>query len=112
MNAAARLASQGVIARSWSISLVWARAQFSTMVLTLAVLTTAMSMVYITNSTRSLNATYQQALAEQDRIHVQWGQLLLEKSTRVEQARVQKIAENKLSMVIPDSKSVMIVAAG
>lgn len=111
MNAAARFASQGVVSRGWAISIFWARTQFTTMFLLLAVLTSALSLVYITNLSRSLNASYQQALAEHDQIHVQWGQLLLEKSTWVVQARVQQIAEDKLGMVIPDSKSILIISS-
>ncbi len=42
-------------------------------------------------------------------LHVQRGQLLLERSTWMMQARIQPIAENKLGMIIPDHKSVVIV---
>ena len=111
MNAAARFASQGIVSRGLAISLFWARNQFVTMFLLLAVLTSALSMVYITNLSRSLNASYQQALAERDQIHVQWGQLLLEKGAWVVQARVQQIAEEKLGMVMPNGKSILIVSS-
>lgn len=111
MNAAGRFVNQNVLSRGWAISMFWARAQFPTMVLCLAVLTTALSMVYATNANRGFNSAIQQTLAERDRLHVQWGQLLLEKSTWVVQARVQKIAEEKLSMIIPDSKSVTIISS-
>jgi cell division protein FtsL len=40
---------------------------------------------------------------------VERGQLLLERGTWMMQARIQKFAESKLGMVIPDHKSVVIV---
>ncbi|MDR3478540.1 MAG: cell division protein FtsL [Gammaproteobacteria bacterium] len=108
MNAAARF-NQGVLSRGWAVSAFLTRARLSTLVLFLAILTSALSMVYVTNATRSMNASYQQNLVERDHLHVQWGQLLLEKSTWMMQARVQTIAEKKLGMVIPDGKSVVII---
>ena len=110
MNAAARLFNQGALSRGWAVSFLLERAQFSTLVLVLAVLTSALSMVYVTNMTRSMNGALQQTLTERDHMHVQWGQLLLEKSTWMMQARVQQVAEDKLGMVFPNHKSVVIVA--
>jgi cell division protein FtsL len=109
MNAAARLFNQGALSRGWAVTFMLERAQFSTLVLVLAILTSALSMVYVTNVTRGLNATLQQSLTERDHMHVQWGRLLLEKSTWMMQARIQQVAEDKLGMVVPDSKSVVIV---
>jgi cell division protein FtsL len=112
MNAAARMFNQGVLSRGWAISFGLAKAQASSLILIIAILTSALSMVYVTNMTRSLHANLQQASAELDNIHIQWGQLLLEKSTWMMQARVQQIAENKLGMVFPDSKSLVIINMG
>jgi cell division protein FtsL len=110
MNAAARMFNQGALSRGWAVSFLLERAQFSSMVLVLAILTSALSMVYVTNMTRTMNAALQQTVVERDHMHVQWGQLLLEKSTWMMQARVQQVAEEKLGMVFPDNKSVVIVA--
>jgi cell division protein FtsL len=110
MNAAARMFNQGALSRGWAVSFLLERAQLSSMVIVISILTSALSMVYVTNMTRSLNAGLQQTHAERDHMHVQWGQLLLEKSTWMMQARVQQIAEDKLGMVFPDNKSVVIVA--
>lgn len=109
MNAAARFLSQSSVSRTWVISVLMAKAQLSTLTLLVAVLMSALSIVYVTNNTRSLNANLQQMQAERDHLHVQWGQLLLEKSTWIMQARIQQIASNKLGMVVPNSKSVVIV---
>lgn len=109
MNAAARFLSQSTVSRTWVVSILLSKAQFSLFTLIVSTLISALSIVYVTNTTRSLNANVQQALAERDHLHVQWGQLLLEKSTWIMQARIQQIASHKLGMVIPNSKSVVIV---
>ena len=109
MNAAARLLSKGSLSRSWVVSVVLARTQYSSMMLMAAVLVSALSIVYVINTTCSLNANIQQLISERNRLHVEWGQLLLEKGTRITPARVQHVAEGKLDMVVPDSKSVVIV---
>ncbi len=109
MNAAARFTHQGELSRSWAIVVLWSRTQFSTLVLLLAIITSALSIVYVTNATRSMSAGIQQSLLERDHLHVQWSQLLLEKSTWITQARVQHIAEKQLGMVVPRGKSVVIV---
>ena len=49
MNAAARLFNQGVLSRGWAFSVFLSKAQLSVIVLTIAVLTSALSIVYVTN---------------------------------------------------------------
>jgi cell division protein FtsL len=109
MNAAARLVHQSVLSRH----LVWthfiSRRQLSIAVLVLAVLLSALSIIYVTHVTRILHAAYQHNLAEQGKLHLQHGQLLLERSTWLMQSRIQHFAENNLGMIIPDHKSVMII---
>lgn len=109
MNTAARLVNQGVLSRSWVISVLLKRSQLPLLAMVISVLLSALSVIYMTNTTRSLNATIQQTLAERERLHVQWGQLLLEKSTWIMQARIQNLAEGKFNMQIPDSKSVVVI---
>lgn len=109
MNAAARLLNHGVLSRAWVFSVFLIRVRLSTLVLMIALLTSALSIVYMTNLTRSLNASLQQSYVENDRLHVQWGQLLLERSTWMMPARVQQVAEEQLGMVIPTHKSVVII---
>lgn len=109
MNAAARFLNQGSLSRNWVISVILARAEYSVFLLIAAVLVSALSIVYVTNTSRSLNAAIQQTFVERDHLHVQWGQLLLEKGTWITSARVQQIAENQLGMVMPEGKSMVIV---
>jgi cell division protein FtsL len=109
MNAASRLFNQGVLSRGWAVSVFFSKVQVSTVVLIAAVLTSALSIVYVTNQTRTFNAGLQQTYYERDQIHNQWGKLLLERSTWMMQARVEQIAEDKLGMMMPDSKSIVVV---
>lgn len=109
MNAAARLLNQGMLSRSWVMSLFLTKTQYALFACMLALLLSALSIVYVTNTTRGFNSAMQQMMADRDQMHIRWGQLLLEKSTWTTQARVQSVAEDKLSMVIPDSKSVVVI---
>jgi cell division protein FtsL len=109
MNAAARLLNQGALSRRWVISLFLSRFQLTLFSCVFAILISALGLVYMTNTTRSLNAAIQQTVSERDRIHVQWGQLLLEKSTLLMQARIQVLAQDQLNMVIPEGKTVVVI---
>ncbi|VVC76350.1 Cell division protein FtsL [Aquicella siphonis] len=109
MNAAARLVHQSVISRHLVLSHFLTRRQITVVILALAVLLSALSIIYVTHVTRILHAAYQHNLVEREHLHVQRGQLLLERSTWMMQARIQRIAESKLGMVVPDHKSVMII---
>ena len=109
MNAAARLFSQSTVSRTWLLTVLLEKAQYGVYLLILAVLLSALSMVYVTNSSRSLNAELQQSMAERNHLHIQWGQLLLEKSTWTMQARVQQVASDKLGMMVPEGKSLIII---
>ncbi len=109
MNAAARLVHQNILSRHLVLTHLLTRKQLMVMLLALAVILSALSVIYVTHVTRILHATYQRNLVMQDRLHVQRGQLLLERSTWMMQARIQQFAESQLGMVMPDHKSVMIV---
>lgn len=109
MNAAARLVHQGVIARHLVLAHLLTRRQITVMLLALCVLLSALSIVYVTHVTRILHAAYQRNLTEQEHLHVQRGQLLLERSTWMMQSRIQGVAEQKLGMILPDQKSVVII---
>lgn len=109
MNAAARLLNQGALSHGWVISIVLKRVQLPLVIAVISLVMTALGVIYVTNMTRSLNANIQQTLAERERLHVQWSQLLLERSTWMMQARIQSLAEGRLGMMTPDSKTVVVV---
>ena len=109
MNAAARLVHQNVLTRHLVFTYFLTRQQIAAMILALGVLISALSIVYVTHVTRILNANYQHYVIEQDQLQVQRSQLLLERGTLMMQARTQLAAEEKLGMVMPDHKSVVVI---
>jgi cell division protein FtsL len=109
MNAAGRLVHQSALTRQLAIAYFLTRRQAIVVGLTFAILLSALSIIYITHLTRILHANYQHNLVERTRLHMERGQLLLERSTWMVQARIQQIAETKLGMIIPDHKSVVII---
>lgn len=78
-------------------------------ILSVAVLLSALAVVYSKHQTRRLFAEVQRLEAERDRMHADWGRLQLEQSTLATQARIENFAHGKLSMHIPPQTSVVIV---
>ncbi len=109
MNAAARLVHQNAIARHLVLVHLLTRRQMAVVMLAAAVVFSALAVIYVTHNTRVLYAAYQHSLSEKNHLYVERGQLLLERGTWMMQARIQKIAESKLGMVMPDHNSVVIV---
>lgn len=109
MNAAARLVHQHVLTRHLVYAHFMTKQQLGMMLLVLSVLVSALSVVYVTHLNRTLYADYEHNIIEQNHLTVQRGQLLLERSTWMMQARIQQIAEKQLNMIVPDhNKTVMI----
>lgn len=109
MNAAARLVHQSTLSRHLLFTYLLTRRQMGLFVLALSILLSALSIIYVTHTARIVYTNYQHLLLEKDRLHVQQGQLLLERSTWMMQSRIQQAAENQLNMVFPDQKSVVII---
>lgn len=109
MNAAGRLVHQGVFTRHLVLSHLLTWRQIAVLLLSIAIIFSALSIIYVTHVTRVLYADYQHELTEQDRLHVERGQLLLERSTWIMQSRIQQIAEKKLGMIIPDYHHVVVI---
>ena len=109
MNAAARLVHQNTWSRHLLIAHLFTRRQVALLLIILTVLMSALGIIYVTHDTRVLHAQYQNNLTEQDRLLMQHGQLLLERSTWMLQSRIERIAESQLGMIIPDNKSVVII---
>ena len=109
MNAAARLISQSTVSRTWVLPVLLSKLDFSLIILMIALLMSSLSIVYVTNTNRGYQSTLQKSLEERDRLHMEWGQLLLEKSTWIMQARMEHIAGETLGMVAPDNNSLVII---
>jgi cell division protein FtsL len=109
MNAAARLVHQNTAARHMVLVHLLTRRQIVILLLAAAVVFSALAVIYVTHSSRVINAAYQHSLSEKNHLYVERAQLLLERGTWMMQARIQKVAESQLGMVMPDHKSVVIV---
>ena len=77
-------------------------------VLLVAITGTSMGVVSNTYATRHLLNNKQQLVHEQDRLQVEWGQLLLEQSSLVAQGQVEEIAISKLAMEVPTMDKVVV----
>lgn len=109
MNAAARLVHQNVLSRHLILTHLLTRKQMVVLLLALGIVLSALSIIYVTHTTRVLYANYQHNLNEQNRYQIQHRQLLLERSAWMMPAEIQQVAEKKLGMVIPDYQSVVVV---
>jgi cell division protein FtsL len=70
----------------------------------------ALGVVYSVHSSRQLVTELQQLRHEQEQLQVQWGQLLLEKSTLGSYARVEVTARDRLGMYLPPVNEIVVVA--
>lgn len=109
MNAAARVVHQSVLSRHLVITHFLSKQQMVLMTFALAAVLSALSVIYMTHVTRVLHANLQHSKIEHGRLQVERGQLLLEHSTWMRQARIETIAQDKLGMVAPTHESVVII---
>ncbi len=107
MNTAVRFS----YVHAWSQARVWVRSwrwvHGPLTVMLSAAMISALSMVYVANNVRVLNAQMQRTLTERDAMHVEWQKLILEQSTMT--ARVRYIAQHKLGMTLPDHRTVIML---
>jgi cell division protein FtsL len=79
------------------------------LILTGLVLISAFAVIDAKHESRKRFAQLQALEKERDKMDVEWGQLQLEQSTWATHSRVEQIARKQLQMVIPDTKSIVIV---
>ncbi len=69
----------------------------------------ALGVIYSKHRTRILYATLQQLQHKRDALHIEWSQLLLEKGTWANDARVERIAREKLGMDMPAVGKIVVI---
>jgi len=79
------------------------------LVMLLAVVATAIGVVYSKHMDRELFIELQALGNERDRMDVEWGRLQLEQSTLTTQGQVERAALNKLGMVNLSATRMVIV---
>ncbi len=77
--------------------------------LAVAVLVSALAVVYAKHKSRALFAELQGLRQAQDQMDVEWSQLLLEQSTWATHGRVESVARNRLDMQLPEPGQVVII---
>jgi cell division protein FtsL len=75
----------------------------------LAVLASAAGVVYVRHEARSLFIELETLSAERDRLNIEWGQLQLEQSAWSNHGFVERVASDKLRLVLPQPVEVRIV---
>lgn len=71
------------------------------------ILTQSLGVIYSRQTRRLLHAELQSLYSVRDKLHIEWNRLLLEQGTWQADARVEKIARDKLGMVVPE-KTIVI----
>lgn len=79
-------------------------------VLGLAVVLSALAVVYAKFQSRILFAELQGLSKSQDRMDVEWGQLQLEQSTWAAHGRIERLAHQRLQMVLPEASQIVVVS--
>lgn len=73
------------------------------------VLTSAILLVYSKHQSRKVFVELQQLKRTVDSLNTEWSQLQLEQSAWSGHGRIEQVARKKLSMVMPESDSVVFV---
>lgn len=110
MNAAARALAQGSLNSIGCRSFMVTSQLLGVMLLIIAVLASAVSVVYVKNLNRHLFSELQTLTQSRDELRIEGSQLLLEQNTWAASTRVQTIAEQQLGMSLPSPKDVVLVA--
>ncbi|EHL32100.1 cell division protein FtsL [Legionella drancourtii] len=103
MNAAAKVINQGTLFNGQLADMQMSKSLYMLIILLVAVLVSALAVVYSTNSYRSTFSQVEQQEQQTHYLQLQWGQLLLEQASLATPARVEELAQEKLSMVLPTS---------
>ena len=105
MNAAAKVINQSTLFNGQLADMHMSKSLYMLIMLLIAVLVSALAVVYSTNSYRSTFSQVEQQEQQAHYLQLQWGQLLLEQASLATPARVEELASEKLGMVLPTAKN-------
>ena len=74
-----------------------------------AVLASAVGVVFVRNEARTLFTELERLADERDQLNIEWGQLQLEQSAWSNHGFVERVANDKLLMTLPQPAEVRIV---
>ena len=84
-------------------------ARLMVLLLLVAVVASAIGVIYVKHQNRKLFIELEQQRKQQDQLDVDWGRLQLEQSTWATHGRIEDIARRKLGMGLPNENEVVIV---
>jgi cell division protein FtsL len=109
MNAAAKVINQSNLFHGHLADMHMSKSIYMLIILLMAVLISALGVIYSTNSYRSTFSLVQQEEQQAHALQLHWGQLLLEQASLATPARVQELATDKLQMTFPVSKNTFLL---
>lgn len=109
MNAAATVIQQTNFFNGQFADIRLSKQWWLQIVLLLAVLFSALAVIYTTNLHRLTFSQLQLTEQTTHQLQLQWGQLLLEQASLATPARVGQLATEKLHMVLPTDKQTVIL---
>ena len=77
--------------------------------LVMAVISTALGVVYTEHQSRKLFVELEQQRKKQDQLDAEWGRLQLEQGTLATPWRIENTARERLDMALPGDNEVVIV---
>jgi len=83
--------------------------RIAVVLLGLAVLVSAMSVIYAKHENRKYFVELQSLQNQRDEMEIDWGRLQLEQGAWATHGRIEQLARKRLDMIIPPSQSVVIV---
>lgn len=111
MNAAAKVINQGNLFNGQLAKMHMSKSFYFLFVLMVAILISALAVIYSTNSYRSTFSMVEQEEQQTHVLQLQWGQLLLEQSSLATPARVEDLAVKQLKMTLPGQKNTYFLHA-
>jgi cell division protein FtsL len=103
MNAAARQINQSTLFYGNLGGIRLSKQLMLQLLMLLAVLVSALAVVFTTNVHRETFMTLKSEEMKQQQLQLRWGQLLLEQASLATPARVQELATEKFQMVLPSN---------
>jgi cell division protein FtsL len=111
MNVAARALARGPL--TWERGQRWrcpvSLEMLGVILLMVAILSSALSVIYVKALQRNLYSELQSSQQERDSLKTEWSRLLLEENTWAAPVRIQALAQQELGMQIPQSKDTVLL---
>lgn len=101
MNAAAKAIHQSSLFEGSLAELRVSKELFITLLLALAIIATALAVIYSTDTYRSVLNKVEVAKRQNHQLHMRSGKLLLEQASLSSAYRVEKLAKEQMGMVLP-----------